>query len=203
MDLRLYGRTLWRYRAIVAIGLVLGCALAALSFVRVSADGSLVPRQSELWASYSTLFVTQNGFPWGRTSIPVESVASPLPGQPPTTFVPGYADPDRFTQLATLYVQLIRSDPIVSRVLHGRVLAEGESVDAQTVFDPTSRAQLPLVRIIATGTSPRNAVSLVSRITTAFNDYLQEQQSKQRDSQGPAGRGRGHQRAGLRHTRAR
>ena len=39
MDFRLYARVLWRFRVIVAGGLVLAVLLAALSIVRVSSHG--------------------------------------------------------------------------------------------------------------------------------------------------------------------
>ena len=79
MDLNLYFRVLRRFRVLVGVGFVLALVLAMLAFVRVGfSEGSLdvTYRQSEVWASTSTVFVTQAGFPLGRATfdevIPVE-----------------------------------------------------------------------------------------------------------------------------------
>ena len=73
MDLRLFSRVLWRFRFLVAGGLVLACVLSFLSFASISfAGGSpkLTYRQTERWKATAVLFVTQKGFPYGYTVLP-------------------------------------------------------------------------------------------------------------------------------------
>ena len=48
MDFRLYGRVLWRFRLVIAIGLLLALVLAFLSVVRVNSHG-LSYRDTRLW----------------------------------------------------------------------------------------------------------------------------------------------------------
>ena len=63
MDLAQHAAVLWRFRAVVAGGLVLGIVLAVLAAYQLP---SLTPRGSETWTSESSLLVTQAGFPEGR-----------------------------------------------------------------------------------------------------------------------------------------
>jgi hypothetical protein len=71
MDMQLYLRILWRFKPLVAAGLLLAIPLAVLSFAKVSFAGgspSLKYRQAQTWQSEAVLFVTQRGFPWGTTT---------------------------------------------------------------------------------------------------------------------------------------
>ena len=72
MDLNLYLRVLWRFRLIVVVGFVLAITVAFASVAKVGADGSLSIsyRQQPTWQGTTRLFVTQQGFPWGRTVLP-------------------------------------------------------------------------------------------------------------------------------------
>ena len=65
MDLKLFVSVLWRFRLLVAMGILLAVSLAMLSMVRVGTDG-IAYRQTELWSSTTRLGVTQRGFPEGR-----------------------------------------------------------------------------------------------------------------------------------------
>ena len=115
MDLALYGRVLWRFRAIFMFGLLLAVTLFILSMVRVSPNG-LEYRDEELWQNASTLFITQQGFPEGRALFP--------PAEEPTTGkkanIYPYADIGRFTSLVDLYSQLANSDPVKQDHAEGR-----------------------------------------------------------------------------------
>ena len=71
MDLQLYLRVLSRFRVLIFGGLFLAFVLAVFSYVRVGlSNGSpkLAYRQTQLFQSDSKVFVTQKGFPWGRTT---------------------------------------------------------------------------------------------------------------------------------------
>ena len=66
MDLGLYFRVLWRFRFLVALGLLAAFALAALSLFSVSPSG-VTYRQSEVWSASAKILVSQEGFPEGRS----------------------------------------------------------------------------------------------------------------------------------------
>ena len=66
MDLQLYFRVLWRFRFLMAIGLLAALALSALSLVSVGPSG-VSYRQQEVWSSSAKLLVSQDGFPEGRS----------------------------------------------------------------------------------------------------------------------------------------
>jgi hypothetical protein len=171
VDLQLYLRVLWRFRLLMAAGAALAILLALLSFARINpaGDGPLLEyREDEQWVSYATLFVTQEGFPWGQLTQPVGPAAKE-DGTPS-------ADPNRFSTLAVLYAQLATSDPV------RKILAEGGplngEIDAAPVLasDNAFAGALPLVRIAAIADTPEHALSLVVRATDAFKRFLAEQQ---------------------------
>ena len=70
MDLKLHLGVLWRFKFLIAAGLVLAVVLAVLSVMRVSFQGTtptLTWRGVEIWTSNETLLVTQSGFPIGQS----------------------------------------------------------------------------------------------------------------------------------------
>ena len=71
MDLSLYGRVIWRFRWLVALGLILAIALSVLSIAKVSSHG-LSYRKHEIWQSSSTVLLTQHGFHLGARRRPSE-----------------------------------------------------------------------------------------------------------------------------------
>jgi hypothetical protein len=170
MDLRLYSRVIWRFRYLVLGGLVVGFALAFLSFVSIG-GGGLKYRDSEKWVSYTTLYVTQSGFPAGRAVIP---------GVDPNASTPGagtrFADPARFSALAILYAQLINSDAVRAVMLQKGPI-DG-NIEAAPVTTPNGDEALPLVQIAATSSTPAMAEALAGRASVAFRDYLRAQQQR-------------------------
>ena len=106
MDLSLYLRTFWRFRLLVVFGFLLAVVLGLFSFVKVDfGNGFDVSYcDSEQWGSSSSVFVTQEGFPLGRSIydevVPVEPGSADPNG---TSYVPRYADPSRFSSYANLY----------------------------------------------------------------------------------------------------
>jgi hypothetical protein len=168
MDFRLYSRVLWRFKWLVALGLVLGASLGLLSVVRVSSDG-LTYRQSELWTSTTRLGVTQNGFPWGRLlaqEVTPDEQAERL-GIP-------LADPNRLNTLAVLYAELATSDPVRRQMLEDGPL-RGKII-ATPVVVGENRVMLPFIDVAAIATSPRGAVVLAQRAADAFGVFMRDQQ---------------------------
>lgn len=170
MDLRLFGRVLWRFKLLVAVGVLAATALALVSVVRIGSSG-LEYRQTELWSSTTRLLVTQQGFPWGRLlaldpSLDPEVEARRL-GIP-------LADPNRLNTLTILYAELATSDP-VRRLLRRNGPIRGKIL-ATPVVVQDGRYTLPLIDLIAIATSRRRAMTLAEESAAAFRTYLTEQQ---------------------------
>ena len=111
MDLGLYLRVLWRFRLLVAIGILLSAGLGILSQARVELDGGIPQlsyRTPLTWASTSTVLITEKGFPWGASSL--QDLEALQRGERPRG--PQYTDPGRFTQLGLLYARLAKSDDV-------------------------------------------------------------------------------------------
>lgn len=175
MDFGLYARVLWRFRLIVATGLLLGLAAAALSLLRVGTDGFSY-REPELWSSTTRLGVTQNGFPWGRlfAQSPLPADRTPTGEEQTTEEGIPIADPNRFNTLAVLYAELATSDPVLSLMRHDGPV--GGKIVAVPLRDPESGTMLPLIDLTAISTSPGRAIELAERGAKALDTYVQEQQ---------------------------
>src|ERR687895_17826 len=104
MDLRLHMDVLRRWRAVLAAGAVLAVVLGVLVTFKVSPSG-LEWRSQATYESTSRTFVTQAGFPWGRTTLPGSDPTQPVV---PDSDGPrrSFAPPARFTELATIYSYL-------------------------------------------------------------------------------------------------
>src|SRR5581483_2164202 len=177
MDLQLFSRVLWRFRLLVAVGLVLALALATLSVARVSFAGghpSLKYRHPEVWSSTETILLTQQGFPWGRTVFPQADPTGASSGSAQSQF----ADPSRFYQLASFYAELARSDA-VHAILERQGPING-AVTAEAATDSVAgiQTQLPFVDLIGSATSPSVAEQLAHRGTVAFEEFLSGQQQR-------------------------
>jgi hypothetical protein len=176
MDMRLYFRVLWRFRLLALFGFMLAVALAFLSIVKVaSVDGhpTLTYRDGEKWASYTKLFVTQKGFPWGYSVTPNADAIDPT--APPSGVGLRFADQSRFTNLAILYAQLATSDPI------RKIMREDGPVNGVVMAAPVLALNnpgnpLPIISLAGVSSSPAGAEALAVRITAAIQEYLRRQQ---------------------------
>jgi hypothetical protein len=176
MDFRMYARVLWRFRLIVAVGLVFASLLAFLSVVRISSHG-LSYRHSELWSTTMRLLVTQRGAPEVR----LYAQGPTTPGQPEPSEgdqaaklgIP-IADPARFNTLAILYAEFATSDPVRRLTLsHGPIRGQ---IIATALRDNDSGVMLPLIDLTAISTSQLNAVRLARRSADALDTYVEGQQ---------------------------
>ncbi len=176
MDLAVFIRVLWRFKLLLALGLVLATAIALLSVARVglgSGGPEISYRTQQQWLSSSTIFVTQDGFPWGRAILD-EMVRVETPGQEPT-YVPRFGDPGRYSGLAALYAELAKSDAVRQEVLLGST--PGQWYDAQVVQSGQSGA-LPLIYMVGYGPTPAAAVDVANRATAAFSRFIEGEQSR-------------------------
>jgi hypothetical protein len=183
VDLQLYLRVLWRFRLLILAGLVVALGLSILSFVRFDLSGGSVKmtyRQPQQWRSEARLFVTQEGFPWGRTA--PEYLTDPAGRTPP---VPA-ADAARLSALAVLYAELAKGDQV--RRLMGLPSPLMRLVTITTVAGPpfSSSAILPIIQITAVSNSPSGAVTLARRASGGLLTYIRREQRAARIE--PSGR---------------
>jgi hypothetical protein len=174
MDLQLYFRVLWRFRLIIVAGLLLAIVLATISLVKVTwADGSvkLTYRSPVYYQSQATIFVTQRGYPWGRSVFP----SQPTTGrQGASTATSNYADPGRLAYLASVYAQLGTSDA-VRAVMRKDGPVRGK-IDATPGFDERNGSYQPYVYVSAIATEGALAVELANRAATAIRTVVRTQQ---------------------------
>jgi hypothetical protein len=167
VDLNVFGQALWRYRIVVWIGLALSLTLALLSVVRIEwRDGRPVAihRQSELWQASTTLMLTQEAFPWGRTELAVPEDAEPL-----------FANPDRLAYVASSYARLASADAVQSRVLRN---PEQGVLTAVPVTEEGSGDSLPFVDLLGLAETPRAAADISRRGTAVFIHYIAKRQAQ-------------------------
>jgi len=163
MDFPLYLRTAWRHKRVLAVGLFLSFMLAVL----------MAMRAQPVWQAQTTIWVTQDGFPWGRA---IPNVTAPqLPTSPnPNEFGPPTADPNRFITLAILYSHLANGDP-VKRILLKQGPINGKYVAAPVSSDD-GNGYIPFIDFTALAGSKNGSVDLVLRATNGFRTYLEREQ---------------------------
>lgn len=177
MDLRLYLRVIWRFRVIVGLGLILACALAFFSYAKLSFKGGspkVAYRQSQTYQATSLVFLTQKGFPYGYTILPYTTSGPQAKGVAPN-YVPKYASPGTFTQLAFYYTPFVQSDGFRT-LLRERTHVPG-IVQAHTSIDPTLRQAMPYINIVGYSSSSAGAVALANAGSEAFAQYIVGQQN--------------------------
>ena len=164
MDLSLHLRVLWRFKIVLAVGLFVAVFLALLAGTKASA---------RTWKSEATLFVTQPGFPWGRT------VTKYLPGDIATgkPSIPT-ADPQRLSSLTALYAQLATSEPVAPWLKGIERRHEQLTVTAVPAPQYSTPTLLPLLQIAATAPSQARAISLANRASSSFKTWLARQQAR-------------------------
>lgn len=182
MDLRLYGRVMWRFKWIMALGLILGTLGAYALYTGVG---------GATYASKAQVFITQQGFTWGAaaraasqtgTGNASSATASSANVSP---YVPG-VDPQRLSSLASLYAQLAAGSALRNMLPAGyrEMLnpASGSptarlSANAVAAAEYATPAILPLVTFWASGPTPRVATGLAAAATSAFERLLTQQQA--------------------------
>jgi hypothetical protein len=175
MDLHTHLAVLSRYRRLIAAAILLGTLLAVLAVFRVSPSG-IEFRKQEVWASTSTLYVTQPGFPEGRILAGGEAEA----GAPATseTKQPRFGDPARFSSLAVTYSYLLMSDEVRSSI---GPLPEGAEIINTAISEGagSSREVLPLISIEGRALTPAVARELNSKAIDALTDFVSTRQAEE------------------------
>jgi hypothetical protein len=167
MDLQLAMRVLWRFRLLVAIGVVCALGLAMASYYKVP---SMQPRESEQWESLTTLFVTSRGFPWGQ--VPESEQSTDAGGSQ----IQGTPDAGRLSTLASLYMELSTGDAVLRRMAReGRIDGMVQSFPVFVARDAGNPA-LPMITLSAIGKTPKTAHDLAVRHLNAFTSFLADRQ---------------------------
>jgi hypothetical protein len=154
-----------------------GSLLAVISFARVElVDGKpkLTARSAEVWRSSATLFVTQEGFPWGR-AIFDETVRVESGGEEPA-FIPRFGDPGRYSGLATLYTELAKSDA-VRRAFRAKA-PPGVSYQPDVVKSSDGGSVLPMIYMTGLGPTPALARAAANVAADEFRLYLADEQAR-------------------------
>jgi hypothetical protein len=179
VDFAVYLRVLWRFRLLVLAGATAALGLALLSVVRVDFDGippKLEYRDHEVWSSSATLFVTQEGFPWGRAILDETVKVEGQSGE--AAYVPRYGDGGRYSGLAQLYVELAKSDAVRLAVL--RNSPPGSSYQPDVVKSADGGTVLPLIYMTGFAPTPRAARATATVATRAFRRFLALEQERNR-----------------------
>jgi hypothetical protein len=177
MDLGRFLSVAWRFRVLLALGILLATLVSVASLARIGVNGlspSLTYREQESWTSASTLFITQSGFPWGRAILD-DMITIENEGAAPTT-VPKYGDPGRYSGLAALYAELAKSDGVQAAVMKNS--RPGEFVEPMVVQSPGANTALPLMTLKAFGPTPESATDVAQRASKAFRQFLDRQQAQ-------------------------
>jgi hypothetical protein len=188
MDLGLYARVMWRFKWVMALGLILGIGGAYMLYEGVG-GGS--------YSSRAQIFITQPGFTWGSAGQPTQSsssAGSTAPGSNSSgtassvlsPYVPG-VDPQRLSSLASLYSQLAAGSALRSMLpaTYQNMLNPPSGspmatlyASAVTAAEWANPAILPLLTFWATAPSPGLATGLAAAATTAFQRLVTTQQAQ-------------------------
>jgi hypothetical protein len=167
LDLALHLRVVWRFRYLVAAGLIAACGLTILTVARVELGHGkprLVYRKAEIWGGSEKLLITQAGVPWGRLALPTTASGN---SQSQT-----FADPSSLSSLAPFYAQLANSDAVQRFLPLGAVRAT-PVVDTSTPY----ASVLPILQFNAVATSPKRAKELAASAVSIFRRFVTMQQA--------------------------
>lgn len=159
----------------LAAGFALAIMLAFLAYVRVSFEGGkprLSYRKAEVWQSMTTLYLTQKGFPDGRTTLPYSGGSSDQPG------IPEFADPGRFSALTLLYAQFANSDAVRRMALGNSRINAVLTAAAQFPPNSSSGSPLPVLQFFGQAPSPREAQTVGARGVQALRKYIELRQDQ-------------------------
>jgi len=171
LDLALHLRVIWRFKYLVALGLLVACALSVLAVARVDLKGGkpqLRYRTAEIWGGTAKLLITQSGLPWGRLSLPTTDTGGQEQSKSSTRV---FADPSRLSSLAPFYAQLANSDAMQRYFPPGAVRVN-PVVDTSTPY----ASVLPILQFTGLATSPNRADLLARKSAALFKAYVVKQQ---------------------------
>jgi hypothetical protein len=167
VDLHLFLRVVWRFRLLVAVGMLLASTLALVSFVRIHFDGgmpSLTYRGNEVWESNARLLVTPPGFKWGATNPGVD--AGEVEGRLPT--------------LTALYSSFVTSDQVRAIMLRTGGPIRGVIYASPLPANANGDGTLPVINITADSFTLLDSIKIANRAAAALRTYVMDQQEAAR-----------------------
>lgn len=180
MDTRLYMRVIWRFKWIFFVGLLLAMGLAILSTAKPDPSAGppyLKYRKPASYKAQALLLVTQPGFPEGRSNIgDLMKVASGANPGDAGTFIPRFADPSRYSELALIYSTYATSDQIYAQMRRTGGPVVG-NILANPIMQPGTGDAEPIIDLAGISTSPQAAIKLTNRVIDALTSYLSTQQA--------------------------
>lgn len=171
MNLLAYWQVLKSQRVVVLVGTAVAVLLAFMALVRVSPSG-IAYRSPPTYVATTTMFVTQPGFPWGRTVL--NEYLKAQGGGPNAQPVSKFADPGRLSYLAALYARLAGGDGVKKILDPTGKKSLRYQVDQVTTSDGTL---FPLLNVSGFAASPKGAVVLANRVADALQTYVASNQN--------------------------
>ncbi len=164
MDLQLYARVIWRFKWLVALGVIVAFSLSVLSVFQVSLKSPhLKARSVEQWKSTETLLVKPPGAPWLGLNYSKN------------------ADPQKYSTLGTILVQFVMSDEVRRLINQAWPLTKYDVIQAFPVLAQSynsSSPPLPLISVEVTSYSQWRSRQLVEHTTAAFRSYVEQLQAQ-------------------------
>lgn len=160
-------RVLWRFRVIVAAGLLLGIMLAFLAMVRVSLTSAphLSYRTQPTYESATNVFVTTPGFPFLSLTLRPGTHVADSPNGP--------VDIDNLRNAATLFVQYATGNGVM------RELRRSGPIDGKLFAMQVSGSDgssLPLVGLAADASTSSGALQLAKAHLAAAQTWMLKKQ---------------------------
>jgi hypothetical protein len=166
MDIRYHLGIIWRWRALLVVGLLVAVAVSYLVTFKPGL-GKPEWRSAATYTSTSRTAVTQPGFPWGRATLPGADPNQPI--TPDGARLRSFAPPQRFTDLAVVYAYLAQSDQVRS-LISPRPFAQ--QINVATVPNPATGDPLPIIEVATTANSSAGAQKLNMATIRALRAYL-------------------------------
>ena len=163
MDLNLYFRVLWRFKVIVAAGLLLALVLAFLSFANVKLDGlppSVSHRQAEQWESLATIGVASGSFEPGSVLTPETRGLLEAPQGDETASGPAGSDnldPAEFASFGRLMEVTVQAMALATSDPVKRIMEKGGPIDGALADLPVNAgdSQVPFITFSAIAATRR------------------------------------------------
>lgn len=185
MDLNLYFRVLWRFKLIVAAGLLLALVLAFLSYANVKLDGlppSVSYRQAEQWESLATIGVASGSFEPGSVLTPETRGLLEAPQGDETASGPGgndNLDPAEFASFGRLMEVTVQAMALATSDPVKRIMEKGGPIDGALQTFPVNAgdSQVPFITFSAIAATPEAALALNERHVAAFKRFFSDRQA--------------------------
>jgi capsular polysaccharide biosynthesis protein len=184
-----YSAPLKRFRLVIALGVVVGAALALTSAYKVDVGSfppQLTARERPTYTAGTQLEVTSPTAPYYRSAVDVPVVTparSTGEDEEPTNLVE-QAEPSVQTLIAAAnyYPYVIEGDQVkaLRERLYGKIdgTVTATAIGATTTPNRQEPGRLPFIQLVASADSPANAKALAQSTADAFVRFVREEQQR-------------------------